>query len=73
MISARCNIRAFEAMAAGALVPTSLPTELAQAGFEMWVHFVDTAKKRKSCRLYEILLEESVGAESPKWRAMGCS
>jgi len=34
------NIRAFEAMAAGALLLTSLPTELEPIGFEEGVHFV---------------------------------
>jgi hypothetical protein len=34
------NMRAFEAMAAGALLLTSLPTELSQIGFEDGVHFV---------------------------------
>jgi len=34
------NLRVFEAMAAGALLLTSLPSELSQLGFEEGIHFV---------------------------------
>ncbi|MEM4218097.1 MAG: glycosyltransferase [Candidatus Methanomethylicaceae archaeon] len=34
------NMRCFEVMAAGALLVTSLPTELADLGFEEGRHFV---------------------------------
>jgi hypothetical protein len=54
------NMRAFEAMAAGALLLTSLPTELAQAGFEDGVHFVGYRKEAEIMPLVrKYLLEES--------------
>jgi hypothetical protein len=54
------NMRAFEAMAAGALLLTSLPTELAQAGFEDGVHFVGYRKEAEIVPLVrKYLLEES--------------
>ena len=54
------NLRAFEAMAAGALLITSLPTELAQIGFEDGVHFVGFRKEAEIVPLVrKYLLEES--------------
>jgi hypothetical protein len=54
------NMRAFEAMAAGALLLTSLPTELAQIGFEDGVHFVGFRKEAEITPLVRrYLLEES--------------
>jgi hypothetical protein len=54
------NLRAFEAMAAGALLLTSLPTELTQIGFEDGVHFVGFRKEAEIVPLVrKYLLEES--------------
>ena len=54
------NMRAFEAMAAGALLLTSLPTELAQIGFEDGVHFVGFREEAEIAPLVrKYLLEES--------------
>jgi hypothetical protein len=55
------NMRAFEAMAAGALLLTSLPTELSQIGFEDGVHFVGFHREAEIAPLVrKYLLEESV-------------
>jgi len=54
------NLRAFEAMAAGALLLTVLPTELTQIGFEDGVHFVGFRKEAEIAPLVrKYLLEES--------------
>ncbi len=54
------NMRAFEAMAAGALLLTSLPTELSQIGFEDGVHFVGFHREVEIAPLVrKYLLEES--------------
>ena len=54
------NMRAFEAMAAGALLLTSLPTELSQIGFEDGVHFVGFHREAEIAPLVrKYLLEES--------------
>jgi glycosyl transferase family 1 len=54
------NLRAFEAMAAGALLVTPLPTELTQIGFEDGVHFVGFRKETEIMPLVrKYLLEES--------------
>jgi hypothetical protein len=54
------NMRAFEAMAAGALLLTSLPTELSQIGFEDEVHFVGFHREVEIAPLVrKYLLEES--------------
>ncbi|MCU1316476.1 MAG: hypothetical protein JWN63_1798 [Candidatus Acidoferrum typicum] len=54
------NLRAFEAMAAGALLLTSLPTELTQIGFEDGVHFVGFRQETEIIPLVrKYLLEES--------------
>ena len=54
------NLRAFEAMAAGALLLTPLPTELTQIGFEDGVHFVGFRKETEIIPLVrKYLLEES--------------
>ena len=54
------NMRTFEAMAAGALLLTSLPTELAQIGFEDGVHFVGFREEAQIAPLVQkYLLEES--------------
>ena len=52
------NMRAFEAMAAGALLLTSLPTELAQAGFEDGVHFIGYRKEAEIVPLVRKYLSE---------------
>jgi len=54
------NLRTFEAMAAGAFLLTSLPTELAQIGFEDGVHYVGFRKEAEIVPLVrKYLLEES--------------
>ena len=54
------NLRTFEAMAAGALLLTSLPSELAQIGFEDGVHYVGFRKEAEIVPLVrKYLLEES--------------
>jgi hypothetical protein len=54
------NLRAFEAMAAGALLLTVLPTELTQIGFKDGVHFVGFRKEAEIAPLVrKYLLEES--------------
>jgi hypothetical protein len=54
------NMRAIEAMASGALLLTSLPTELAQFGFEDGVHFVGYRNEAEIVPLVrKYLLEES--------------
>jgi hypothetical protein len=54
------NLRTFEAMAAGALLITVLPTELTQIGFEDGVHFVGFRKEAEIVPLArKYLLEES--------------
>jgi hypothetical protein len=54
------NLRVFEAMAAGALLLTSLPTELAQIGFEDGIHFVGFRKEAEILPLVrKYLLDES--------------
>ena len=54
------NLRTFEAMAAGALLLTSLPTELAQIGFEDGVHYVGFRKEAEIVPLVrKYLMEES--------------
>lgn len=54
------NMRAFEVMAAGALLLTSLPTELSQIGFEDGVHFVGFHREAEIAPLVrKYLLEES--------------
>jgi hypothetical protein len=54
------NLRTFEAMAAGALLITVLPTELTQIGFEDGVHFVGFRKEAEIVPLVrKYLLEES--------------
>jgi hypothetical protein len=54
------NMRTFEVMAAGALLLTSLPTELAQIGFEDGVHFVGYRKEAEIAPLVrKYLAEES--------------
>lgn len=54
------NLRAFEAMAAGALLLTPLPTELAQIGFEDGIHFVGFREEAEILPLVrKYLLEES--------------
>ncbi len=54
------NLRTFEAMAAGALLLTSLPTELTEIGFEDGVHFVGFRKEAEIAPLVrKYLLEES--------------
>lgn len=54
------NLRTFEVMAAGALLLTSLPTELTQIGFEEGVHFVGFRKEGEIAPLVrKYLLEES--------------
>jgi len=55
------NLRVFEAMAAGALLLTTLPTELAQIGFEDGVHFAGFREEAEILPLVrKYLLEESV-------------
>ncbi len=54
------NLRTFEAMAAGALLLTSLPTELTQIGFEDGVHFVGFREEVEIAPLVrKYLLEQS--------------
>ena len=54
------NLRTFEAMAAGALLLTVLPTELTQIGFEDGVHFVGFRNEAEIAPLVrKYLLEES--------------
>jgi hypothetical protein len=54
------NLRAFEVMAAGALLLTALPTELTQIGFEDGVHFIGYRKEAEIAPLVrKYLWEES--------------
>lgn len=52
------NLRAFEAMAGGALLLTLLPTELAQIGFEDGIHFVGFRKEAEILPLVRKYLSE---------------
>jgi hypothetical protein len=52
------NLRTFEAMAAGALLLTSLPSELTQIGFEDGVHFVGFRKETEIAPLVRKYLSE---------------
>jgi hypothetical protein len=52
------NLRTFEAMAAGALLVTSLPTELSEIGFEEGVHFVGYRDAREIVPLVRKYVED---------------
>jgi hypothetical protein len=52
------NLRTFEAMAAGALLVTSLPTELSKIGFEEGVHFVGYRDAREIVPLVRKYVED---------------
>jgi len=65
------NLRTFEAMATGALLLTSLPTELTEIGFEDGVHFVGFRKEAEIAPLVRnISWKNRRGAESPRWCAI---
>jgi hypothetical protein len=55
------NMRTFEAMGAGALLLTSLPTELEKIGFEDGVHFVGYRKEAEIAPLVRKYLSEESG------------
>jgi Glycosyl transferases group 1 len=52
------NMRVFEAMASGALLFTSLPTELSELGFEQGVHFIGYRHEREIIPLVKKYLQD---------------
>ncbi len=51
------NLRCFEAMAAGALLVTSKPSELAEIGLTEGIHFVTYEQKSEICEIVKFYLE----------------
>ena len=58
------NLRTFEAMGAGALLITSLPSELTQIGFEEGVHFIGYREVREIKPLVRKYLAEDLARQS---------
>ena len=52
------NLRCFEVMASGALLVTSLPTELEQLGFRNGIHFVGYSSERELFQVVDHLLAD---------------
>ena len=52
------NLRCFEAMASGALLLTSLPTELELMGFKIGVHFMGYSSERELFQIVDRLLAD---------------
>lgn len=57
------NLRVFEAMAAGALLITALPTELTQIGFEEGIHFIGYEKESELVPLVQRYLSDEAARQ----------